>query len=638
MQFLITNDSEYKIGLDIILQSPNKDLSLYGNDPALNFKINDDNYFLFGFITGIRQENGKIKKDFEQNSIAGLFEDNDFFNRVEGRFIFLKISKDFSFKIKSDKQSKLDIFLQEKENKIFISSGASLLPAAKEENFKVDNIGLMQATYIYGGRPLKKHSLFKDVFRLGVLETLSFDSSEGLKIFKEEKKKYKKIDFGNEESALKDYSDRFLESVKSCASKDRNNVVFLSSGWDSTSILGALVHLFSKDKTKAIIGRMKYSERSEIANSFEIKRAKEITDYYGVDLEIVDLDYTKDAEKIFTKLKDTFKSQQFTSLTGFNHWLLAEHASKNFSKEDVFFAGEMSDGAHNFGFSQYATIFHPSSYDFREYSDKMNTYLFGPTFLKVLIDKKQDNDPVWNFFKTLKPEGFFENIKEDEQSIKKQFLKSFFVRSGRIPLSKNNSNLLTDFGKKELDSVTFNTYLKKHADRLTPENLYSIFLDCYDNFHWQGSTVATLYHACEAYDLKCFMPFHDSYLLDYLSQMPESFGRGLELRPTKFPLKWTLKNIIDYPYELQTGPHSYTYDIDPSFSHAGEIINYSSFSNLWRKSLSSENYLNFLDKEFFNISYINGLVEKYLSKEELVGDEINDTLNIAMQDMLIFSR
>ena len=120
MQFLITNDSEYKIGLDIILQSPNKDLSLYGNDPALNFKINDDNYFLFGFITGIRQENGKIKKDFEQNSIAGLFEDNDFFNRVEGRFIFLKISKDFSFKIKSDKQSKLDVFLQEKENKIFI--------------------------------------------------------------------------------------------------------------------------------------------------------------------------------------------------------------------------------------------------------------------------------------------------------------------------------------------------------------------------------------------------------------------------------------------------------------------------------------------------------------------------------------
>ena len=33
----------------------------------------------------------------------------------------------------------------------------------------------------------------------------------------------------------------------------------------------------------------------------------------------------------------------------------------------------------------------------REYSDKMNTYLFGPTF-KVLIDKKQDNDPV-NFLK-----------------------------------------------------------------------------------------------------------------------------------------------------------------------------------------------------------------------------------------------
>ena len=56
--------------------------------------------------------------------------------------------------------------------------------------------------------------------------------------------------------------------------------------------------------------------RSE-ANSFEIKEPK-ITDYYGVDLEIVDLDYTKDAEKIFTKLKDTFKSQHLL-ITNFNH-------------------------------------------------------------------------------------------------------------------------------------------------------------------------------------------------------------------------------------------------------------------------------------------------------------------------------
>ena len=55
----------------------------------------------------------------------------------------------------------------------------------------------------------------------------------------------------------------------------------------------------------------------------------------------------------------------------------------------------MSDGAHNFGFSQYVSIFHPASLDFREYSDKMASYLFGPTFLNEMHNGDHANDPVW---------------------------------------------------------------------------------------------------------------------------------------------------------------------------------------------------------------------------------------------------
>ena len=54
-------------------------------------------------------------------------------------------------------------------------------------------------------------------------------------------------------------------------------------------------------------------------------------------------------------------------------------------------------------------------------------------------------------------------------------------------------------------------------------------------------------------------------IIKFLNEMPESWGRGLELKPTKYPLKWMLENCINYPMELQTGPHSYLYDINPSF-------------------------------------------------------------------------
>ena len=38
------------------------------------------------------------------------------------------------------------------------------------------------------------------------------------------------------------------------------------------------------------------------------------------------------------------------------------------------------------------------------------------------------------------------------------------------------------------------------------------------------------------------LPFWDNRIQSFLSAMPESWGRGLELKPTKYPLKWTLQN------------------------------------------------------------------------------------------------
>ena len=77
------------------------------------------------------------------------------------------------------------------------------------------------------------------------------------------------------------------------------------------------------------------------------------------------------------------KGQMATSMA-FYQWLeLGNYVASNSNGEAVF-SGEISDGAHNFGFSQMLTVLEHPVHEFREYSDKMASYLFGPTFLKSI--------------------------------------------------------------------------------------------------------------------------------------------------------------------------------------------------------------------------------------------------------------
>ena len=154
----------------------------------------------------------------------------------------------------------------------------------------------------------------------------------------------------------------------------------MSSGWDSTSILAILVHLFGKSKTRCLIGRMVYSNRNGCVNQFEIDRAQAVADYFGVELVIQDWDYTKNVKVDVDELKPLANAHQFSILTALTQWYLQKEAKIMAKGGEVVFCGEMSDGAHNFGFSQYVSIYHPASFDFREYSDKMASYFLSNIF------------------------------------------------------------------------------------------------------------------------------------------------------------------------------------------------------------------------------------------------------------------
>ena len=610
------------------LQEFSSGYELYASKPLMTYRYDGDLVFVLGNIIGMRNKEAKIESNPAVDELREALATQDRNSEIEGRFTVLRFNKNTGVNIWSDQFAGVDIYYSEFKDTITVASGLDLFPSIFDGSRQIDDVAVMQAMYIYGGRPAKKQTWYKDIKRLGPLESLNFKGNEKLSVSKIKRPSRKRYNY-NSSNALNLYSDAFFEAVRARASSS-GNIVLLSSGWDSTSILATLVHLFDKSKIRAVIGQMKYSDRSGVCNQFELNRATAIAEYFGIQLDIVDLDYRTGVSTLTDKLSGIFKAQQFANLTGFNHWILSEYVSSISQGGETVFAGEISDGAHNFGFSQYASIFHPFSHEFREYGDKMATYLFGPTFLKVLLDNKQDDDPVWNLFRSLKPNLHFQELAADEESRKLQFLQSFFLRSGRMPLAGHNTKLLTPQGREEFDEVSSDIYLKEKAANLTSENLYETYLDLYHSFHWQGATVAVLDHTLEANGLTGALPFKDSELLNFLSQMPEDWGRGLELKPTKYPLKWMLENKLDYPMELQKGPHSYTYDVDRNFTHLGELVNRSALSGLFKDNLKQRNYEAFLSDTYFDLDYVDQLVKKYCSDIEIIGAEQIDLANLAL--------
>lgn len=590
-----------------------------------------DSYYIFGDIIGIRQNDGTLSCSSQLKLETERLGNSNRIPEIEGRFVLVKIGANSECEVWTDQFGRVDIYWQSVGDEIVLGTSLDLLPVAQDGS-EADNVGVAHSLTVFGCRPAKQHTLYRNVHRLGVSQGLRL-SNRGVELLQRTFKPSSSIPT-YEQRDLHRYADRFLEAIRARASID-GNVVYLSSGWDSTSILGTLVHLFGNRKVRAVIGRMRYSERSGVINQFEIDRARAVADYYGIRLDIVEYDYRTDGPQLLDQVRPLLRSQQFSTLTGMGHWLLAEKVAKAENGNQVIFAGEMSDGAHNLGFSQFATIFHPASLDFREYSDKMGSYLFGPTFLGQLQKGVHEQDPIWQLFKQRSASIKFDSPANGNRAITQQLLASFFLRGERMPLySLDNARLLTSAGREHYSSESERIYLSDISGGVTQENLYAHYLQLYNSFHWQGSTVSPMEHTAEAHGLKCVLPFHDSTVIDFLSAMPESWGRGLDLNPTKYPLKWMLRNRIDYPFHLQVGPHSYTYDVNPDFTLIGEVLHASSFTPLFKASLEEGRFVEWLDENMFDIPYITRIVGRYVSGEEIQGQEQNDLAVLAMHSAI----
>lgn len=546
---------------------------------------------------------------------------------VQGRFVLARISRAGACDIWLDRFSQRDLFMCQDAGATWIASSIDLLPSPARR--EPDQMGLAHALAVYGTRPPKRHTFYRGIRRVGVGESVHIDGG-GVEIRTRAFEPQRSEALGPE--LLNEYADAFIEAVRRPASEE-GNIVYLSSGWDSTSILAALVHLFGPKKVRAVIGRMRYADRSGVINQFELDRAAAFAAFFGVQLEIVELDYRSAADEQVEAVRPLFRGHQIGSMTGLNHAALARGTAKLARGGETVYAGEISDGAHNLGFSQYATYFH-DVIAFREYFDKAAGYLFSPSFLRLLTAGRHEEDPIYAMFRGRSGGAHFDAPAPAPQRAG-QLLTSMFLRPSRLPLmSLRNGRLLSASGQEAYTSHMADAYLADAAARVTPDTLYAWYLHLYSSFHWQGSTVATLPLTAEAYGLSAALPFYDRDLLDVLARMPETAGRALDLHPTKYPLKWTLANRIKYPLHLQEGPHSYLYDVDPTFSHSAELLYGSDLGRVFRDRLRPRGYEGWLSRDVFDLDYVDGIVTRYLEGTEARGTEMTDLMALSLVAMV----
>jgi hypothetical protein len=538
---------------------------------------------------------------------------------IEGRFALVRIGGDGRCDVVTDAFAQIDLYYQRVAGGIVVATDMSLLPVSRGGS-TYDQAALAHALCVFGWRPPKRHTFYTDVRRLGVGESLAIAAGTADVI----RRPFVPTPTGSYGPAeLEEYGNRFLEALEARGSR-HGNVIYLSSGWDSTAILACLVKIFGRGRVRAVIGRMKYAERSGVINQVEVDRAHKMAEYYGVRLDIAEFDYCSSGPDHFEALQPVLRAHNIGGLGALNHWRLANFVARTTPGDEAVFAGEISDGAHNLGFAQFFGIFHPSL-EFREYSDKMLSYLFGPGFLSRFEQGQAQEDPIYELFKS-RAGGVFDELSAAGPAARRlQMLSSFFLRGNRLPLwSLDNTRILTATGRRGYQEQIGGAYLAEAAQAMTPETLYAWYLHLYNSFHWQGSTVATIALTAEIQGLRMEMPFWDQRIQEFLSGMPESWGRGLDLNPTKYPLKWMLKHRIDYPMHFQTGPHSYLYDVNPRFSLAAEVLHASAFSPHLAEALRKRPYRELLSDEWFDVDYLDRVADRYLTGQEAEGAELND--------------
>lgn len=526
-----------------------------------------------------------------------------FINSVEGVYWGVLIDyKNESLIIFSDKLKRLDLYYFYNDN-VFIVSDDPREIVDEIGMPKFEKNSLISTILLYVP---KGHSLFKGIYRLKYNETITIAKD---KIFKKNlKDKDIKISKYSKKDLLR-YNKIIRDSILSRASH-KLNLVLCSGGWDSTMILAILSKYLGKDKVKAVIWKVIMSD-GRCYNKFEVDKTKKLAKTLGIKVDIVEIDYRK--RSLYCQSKEAEKDLFFRNLFFLSpaNWAnLVKFIKEKYGESTVVFNGEGVDSLHNYGFSQYISLAHDNK-DFQQYSDKMKGYLFSPDFFKKIKDNSFIDDIVYKIFLNANQGKEFVDVKRMSPKRKIYYwLLSFVFSDVRIPFRKVvPKKYIRASAFRNFEEWLKKEYFQEAIEDINENNLYYWFSYLYTLFHLQSPELQIFRYGFE----NMRMPFVDLNLFKFLYKMPQDFGRGLEFKPTKYPLKELAKIIFSQEQIkiIESPPHSYLDEIEEGINIWNEYFLKGSWYEYMKDNIDYKKIRTIFDDKIFNVYEIENLIKRF---------------------------
>ena len=588
---------------------------------GVQFNINDSTVYIEGEFYYCKK-NGTTKKITAQNAtemLSNLFSEfsvDQISKVLEGMYCGIvydkKIGKISAF---SDAFNRKNFFYTKVADEFILSTSLNEV-IEHRPTLKYDQKGLY--SYLLLGYPPIKNTFYEDVFRLGSDEVITFDS-KGIAFISTSQivniEQYEK-------SKIDEYDKAITNSVLSRASDAAGgNIVMNSGGWDSTSLVYLLTRHYDKKDVRSVVFEVKLSDGQSF-NIYEVDKVKRISKHFGIDTEVCTIDYSN-KESIDIWERNLQSLQENHVYFWIHHIKLAEQVGGKTAAGASVFSGEASDSIHNFGYSQFVSVNYDEMY-LREYADKMKSYLYGPSFLGKINSGEYIDDKVFQFFNYYYGKEKFDlpNNTDIKDTLNKYF-QAFILSYPRVPFAKwKNATLVKDAFVSNYEKFLNENYFNKLSNSVSPDNLYYHLLQIYKDFHFQSAQIHIANVAFSKYHLSCRMPFLDMEMVNYMYSMPEDWGRGLEIRTTKYPLRYLANERWDgMPLHIleENGPHSYIAENDKKWTYAGgnwdiycEILYSSVFADYFKDMFAKINIEDYFSQDSFEVSKFKKVIQDYL--------------------------
>lgn len=427
----------------------------------------------------------------------------------------------------------------------------------------------------------------------------------------------------NYDRAYIDKYDELISNSILSRSSGNTNFVLNSGGWDSTSIIYHLLKSYNTDKVNSVIYETKLSS-GDVYNIYEVDKVKRISDFYGIKSDKIEIDFGNkklidDWKEISTQLRN-YHAYFFVDMPKAIH----DIAKKNNSAS--IFSGEASDSIHNFGFSQFVSVTY-NNYELREYGDKMKSYLFSPSFFTSIKKGNFHENKIFQFFKYyFGDDKFIDYDKLNPEELLAFYFKSFMLSYERVPFAKSvNSHYSLPALQKEFHLSQNRNIFDSIVAQSTEKNLYYNLLQLYRHYHFHSPQIEVKHVPLRNFGNNCKIPFLDSELVKFMYSMPENWGRGLELKPTKYPLRHLANESWNIPVNIlqESGAHSYISETDKRWNYSGgswslncEVIYNSVFGEHYKSILSEIDIEKYFSPNYFQTDLMKKTVWDFIDGKQ----------------------